>query len=117
MPILNCEADEILKKTRIRYGLCPSNPIRIDSGYDHIDIFSERLPITTNKEYDIAERVAKEHNLDLLYQDFGLGEGLQHNFEYIFSITCTSSDELKNASMKMASIISKLKEEIEKIRH
>ena len=117
MPIPRKEATEFLKKSKLRYGGFLVNP-SVDSDYERIDIFSEELPIYRKTEFDVAERIGRKYNLKLIFEDFSPGEGLDKgmrpDYEPVFVLTCTSIDELKEASKKISESIIELKRELRK---
>jgi len=107
MPIPRKEANEFLRKTKLRYG-----SVSVGDDCEHIDIFSDELPIAAVPEYEKAEEIGKKHGLSVINQDFGLGEKAPPKYETVYSTTCTTLDELRKAPEKIATAITELEKEI-----
>lgn len=113
MTIGKSEGDRIIKNTSLPYGSSQSNP---DDEYEHISLFSkEALPIATNQEYEIAERIAKKYGLDISNQDFGEGEGMHPNYKTVFVAVSHNIDEAKTAEERITKAEKELDEELEKL--
>jgi len=113
MPITRKEANEFLRKTKLRYGSSSVDPT-VDSDYEHVDLFSEELPISLEKEYQIAERIGSRHGLKLIHQDFSPGEkGELTKYEPVYASTCKSLNELRKAPETIAKAIAELEKELE----
>jgi hypothetical protein len=103
------EAIEILKKIKLRFGWDEIDSSKLRS----MDVYSQKLPITTVFETEIAEKIAKRYkNLKFLLQDFDSGEKGPPQWEPVFVVTCTSLKELKRAPRKIAKAIQELKKEL-----
>jgi hypothetical protein len=116
MTIDKYTADVIFKSLQLRYAAPLTNP-GIHSDYRYADVFSSELPISTKREFEIAEMIAKKYNLKLIFEDFSVGEGSRPNYEPVFVLTCHSLDDLKGASQRIDLALAELKLEIQKLRH
>jgi hypothetical protein len=113
MTISKKEGDIIIKKATLPFGSSQSNP---DDEYEHIDLFSnDALPIATVKEYEIAERIAKKHGLEVVNQDFGEGEGMHPNYKTVYVAVCRHVDEAKTAEQRIRKAEKELEKELEKV--
>jgi hypothetical protein len=118
MPIPLEIADKILKRINLRYASETIEP-SISSDYDWIEVYSGQLPVRTKSEFEIAKEIGKRFNLKLKWMSFnkgeGLGEeGLKVNYELVFVMKCTTLEELKEASKKIAKAYSLLQRKLRK---
>lgn len=113
MPIRRNGATSFLEKAKLRYGGFLVNPSS-HSSYESLDVFSDELPVSLKKEYEMAETIGKKYGLTLIFQDFSLGEGggkgMEPDYQMVFVATCKSFDELKKVPNKMTKAISELEE-------
>lgn len=113
MTIDKQKALAFLKGCNLRYGGVKGNP---SDNYRRIDLFSEDgLPISTVKEYEIATKVAKKYDLNLIDQDFSEGEGLQPFYQSVFAISCSTIDELSKAKERLQKAKADLEQELQAI--
>jgi len=113
MTIAKNEGNEIIKNTSLPYGSSQGNP---DDEYEHISLFSQdALPIAKNKEYEMAERVAKKYGLDIVHQDFGEGEGMHPNYKTVFVAVSHDIDEAKTAEERIRKAEKDLDKELERL--
>lgn len=115
MPIRRKGASRFLEKAKLRYGGFLVNP-SFHSNYESLDVFSDELPISRKKEYEMAETIGKKYGLTLVFQDFSLGEGggkgMEPDYQLVFVSTCKSFNELKEAPRKIAKAILELEEKV-----
>ncbi|MEE9115355.1 MAG: hypothetical protein V3U09_00475 [Thermoplasmata archaeon] len=115
MTIERNAATMFLKEEKLRYSGPLTNP-GIHSNYNYLEIFSDELPIYSEKEFDVAKSVGGKHSLVLKFHDFspgeGLGKGVGPNYEPVFIYKCKSNDQLEEAPKRIAEAIHELKQRL-----
>jgi hypothetical protein len=112
LPIPNKKADKILKGINLRYSSLTVEPA-LDANYEMIEVYSPELPIHTQNEFRVAEKIGARFNLKLEWMDFSRGEkGEEVKYEPVYVAICTNLKQLKEAPSKINRAFSLLKKEL-----
>ena len=110
MTITKSEGDRIIKSTKLPFGCDTGNPT---DEYNHISLCSEdALPIATVKEYEMAERIGRKYDLEVVNEDFGKGEGMHPDYKTVFVAVSHDIDKARSAEERIRKAEKDLEQEL-----